>query len=62
MPNTAPYDSNFTVPERLHVDRLSSRRAAATGTSSSARSESKATPTASPTWDAWSQSSGDPMD
>jgi transposase len=23
MPNTAPYDANFTVPERLHVDRLS---------------------------------------
>jgi len=22
MPNTAPYDANFTVPERLHVDRL----------------------------------------
>ena len=23
MPNTAPYDANFTVPERLHIDRLS---------------------------------------
>ena len=23
MPDTAPYDANFTVPERLHVDRLS---------------------------------------
>jgi transposase len=23
MPNTAPYDANFTVAERLHVDRLS---------------------------------------
>jgi transposase len=23
MPNTAPYDANFTVPERVHVDRLS---------------------------------------
>jgi hypothetical protein len=23
MPNTAPYDANFTVPGRLHVDRLS---------------------------------------
>jgi hypothetical protein len=23
MPNTAPYDANFTVPERLHHDRLS---------------------------------------
>jgi transposase len=23
MPNTAPYDANFTVPQRLHVDRLS---------------------------------------
>ena len=23
MPNTAPYDSNFTVPEQLHVDGLS---------------------------------------
>jgi hypothetical protein len=26
MPNTAPYDANFTVPERLHVDRLSFTR------------------------------------
>ena len=23
MPNTAPCDANFTVPEQLHVDRLS---------------------------------------
>jgi hypothetical protein len=23
MPNTAPYDANLTVPERLHVDGLS---------------------------------------
>jgi transposase len=26
MPNTAPYDANFTVPERLYVDRLSFTR------------------------------------
>jgi transposase len=26
MPNSAPYDANFTVPERLHVDRLSFTR------------------------------------
>ncbi len=26
MPNTAPYDANFTVPQRLHVDRLSFTR------------------------------------
>jgi hypothetical protein len=23
MPNTTPYDANFTVPQRLHVCRLS---------------------------------------
>jgi hypothetical protein len=26
MPNTAPYDANFTVPERLHVAALFHRR------------------------------------
>ncbi len=38
------------------------RKAAATARSSSERFVNKATPTASPTWDAWSPSSGEQMD